>query len=140
MVLHASTRTVAVMAVTGLMVAGAAGTAAASQAQWPHEGPYKGKVVSPTGLNVRTGPTTRHRVLDVLPHGTVVKIKCKVNGQNVDGNPRWYKLEDKRFAKGFASARYIRNIGPAPRLCRHQPHMMKDSQEQNWKEFGQPMG
>jgi SH3 domain-containing protein len=140
MVLHTSTRKVAVMAVTGLLVAGAAGTATASQPQWGHEGPFKGQVTARTGLNVRTGPSTRHRVLDVLPFGTVVKIKCKVNGQNVAGNPRWYKLNDKRFAKGFASARYIRNIGPAPRFCREKPRMMKDTQEQNWKEFGQPKG
>lgn len=140
MMLHVSMRKAAVMATTGLLVAGAAGTATASQPQWGHEGPFKGKVISRTGLNVRTGPSTRHRVLDVLPSGTIVKIKCKVHGQNVDGNSLWYKLNDSRFAKGFAAARYIRNVGPAPRFCHERPHMMKDTQEQSWKEFGQPKG
>ncbi len=140
MMLHASMRKAAVTAVAGLLVAGTAGTAAASPAQPAHEGPYRGKVISRTGLNVRTGPSTRNRVLDVLPHGAIVRIECKVHGQNVDGNSLWYKLNDRRFAKGFAAARYIRNVGPAPRFCHHEPRVMKDSQDQNWKEFGQPVG
>jgi uncharacterized protein YraI len=82
-----------------------------------HKGPYKGKVIARTGLNVRTGPSTHYRVVDTLPSGAVVGIKCKVNGQNVGGNPRWYKLNDGRYVDGFSAARYIANIGPAPKYC-----------------------
>jgi len=85
-----------------------------------HKGPYKGKVIARTGLNVRSGPSTHHRVVDVLPSGAVIGIKCKVNGQNIGGNPRWYKLNDHRYVDGFSAARYIANIGPAPKYCHHR--------------------
>ncbi len=140
MVLHSRFHRFAAAAATGLLAVGtAAGTAAASDAAQMDRGPYKGLVIAKTGLNVRTGPSTHHRVVDVLPHGTVVKIRCKVNSQWIDGNPRWYKLADGRFAKGFSAARYIKNIGPAPHFCRNQ-HMTKSAEEQTWKQFGQPIG
>lgn len=140
MVLHGTFRRCAAATATGLLAVGAAaGTAYASGTAEMDRGPYKGRVIAKTGLNVRTGPSTHHRVVDVLPHGTVVKIRCKVNGQWIDGNPRWYKLADGRFAKGFSSARYIKNIGPAPHFC-HKSNMVKSAEEQAWKQFGQPVG
>ncbi|MCF6524250.1 SH3 domain-containing protein [Streptomyces sp. JJ36] len=108
---------IALTTATGVLAAGtAAGPALANQAV-PDDGPYKGRVIAKTGLNVRTGPSTRFRVVDVLPFGTVVGIRCKVRGEVIDGNPRWYKLNDGRFVDGFSAARYITNIGPAPRWC-----------------------
>ncbi|MCF6524675.1 SH3 domain-containing protein [Streptomyces sp. JJ36] len=78
---------------------------------------YLGKVIARTGLKVRTGPSQRHRVVGFLKHGQIVKIRCKVNGQVINGNPRWYKLANGNWM--WASARYIKNIGPAPHFCRH---------------------
>lgn len=50
-----------------------------------------------------------------VKYGTVVNIFCKTTGDNVDGNNRWYLLTDGTWAWG--SARYIENIGAAPRFC-----------------------
>ncbi|NJQ00864.1 SH3 domain-containing protein [Streptomyces zingiberis] len=76
---------------------------------------YKGRVIAHSGLLLRSAPNQGGRVVGSKPYGAIVKIKCKVNGQNIDGNPRWYLLADGQYA--FASARYIENIGPAPRWC-----------------------
>ncbi len=73
---------------------------------------YKGRVIAKSGLLIRSGPSQKHKVVGALPYGTVVNIVCKVNGQNIDGNPRWYLLSTGKWAWG--TARYIVNIGPAP--------------------------
>jgi hypothetical protein len=77
--------------------------------------PYKGRVIARTGLLLRDGPSRNAKVVGSVRYGTVVGIKCKVRSQVVNGNPRWYLLADGRWA--WASARYIRNIGPAPAWC-----------------------
>lgn len=76
---------------------------------------YYGKVIARAGLKVRSGPSQHHRWVGSLKYGEVVKIRCKVNGQWVDGNPRWYKLANGNYM--WASARYIKNIGAAPHFC-----------------------
>jgi hypothetical protein len=89
--------------------------ASTDRVAYPHRALYKGRVTSPFGLRIRSGPSARARVLGTLPQGALVWIQCKVNSQEVGGNPRWYKL-----AKGYwvwSPARFIRNIGPAPRFC-----------------------
>lgn len=77
--------------------------------------PYWGRVIARHGLLVRSGPSTRAKVIGALGYGQVVGIECKVSGQNIDGNPRWYKLADNAWA--WASARYVANIGTAPSWC-----------------------
>lgn len=79
---------------------------------------YWGKVIARTGLKVRSGPSQHHKWVGSLRNGEVVKIRCKVNGQWIDGNPRWYKLYNGNYM--WASARYIKNIGAAPHFCRHR--------------------
>jgi uncharacterized protein YgiM (DUF1202 family) len=79
---------------------------------------YWGKVIARAGLKIRSGPSQSYRVIGFLKHGQIVKIKCKVNGQWINGNPRWYKLADGRWA--WASARYIKNIGAAPEWCHYR--------------------
>lgn len=81
------------------------------------EGPFWGKVIAKIGLNVRSAPNTSSAIVDRLPFGAVVGIKCKVNGETVDGNPRWYKLNDNSYVDGWSAARYIENIGAAPTFC-----------------------
>ncbi|EST38719.1 hypothetical protein N566_06060 [Streptomycetaceae bacterium MP113-05] len=78
---------------------------------------YWGKVIARTGLKVRTGPSQNYKWVGTLHYGEKVKIRCKVNGQWIDGNPRWYKLYDGNYM--WASARYIENVGPAPHFCNH---------------------
>ena len=113
---------IALTAATGLIATGtAAGTAFAAQSA-PGDGPYYGKVIAKTGLNVRSGPSTDYGVVDVLKYNKVVKIKCKVRDESVDGNPRWYKLYDGRYIGGFSAARYIVNLGPAPHWCKPSSH------------------
>ncbi|MCX5205695.1 InlB B-repeat-containing protein [Streptomyces sp. NBC_00237] len=76
---------------------------------------YKGRVIARTGLLVRDRPDQGGRVIGKLPTGKIVGITCKVKGQTVDGNPRWYRLTDGTYA--WSSARYITNIGTAPHWC-----------------------
>ncbi|MGP3949539.1 SH3 domain-containing protein [Streptomyces sp. 7N604] len=77
--------------------------------------PYRGRVIARTGLLLRDAPNRNARVVGSVGFGTTVRINCKVNSENVDGNPRWYLLASGHWA--WASARYIENIGPAPHWC-----------------------
>ncbi|WP_051939426.1 SH3 domain-containing protein [Phaeacidiphilus oryzae] len=77
--------------------------------------PYQGLVISRLGLLVRNGPTTKAQVIGSLRYHQKVGISCKVKGQVVAGNPRWYKLSNGTYA--WASARYIANIGQVPPWC-----------------------
>jgi uncharacterized protein YgiM (DUF1202 family) len=105
---------VATISASGVLALSSAAGIAAADCHGMH-GPYRGRVISPIGLNVRTGPSTHHRIIGTLRAGQVVSITCKVNGQWIAGNPRWYKLSNHRSA--WSAARYIANIGPAPRFC-----------------------
>ncbi|KUL38828.1 hypothetical protein ADL22_16290 [Streptomyces sp. NRRL F-4489] len=96
-------------------VLGAGPAAAAAPPPGAH-GTYQGRVIAKTGLVLRSGPGTGYRAVGSLPYGTVVTLVCKVNGQNVGGNPRWYKLDAGRPAWG--AARYITTLGEAPAWCR----------------------
>ncbi|MGP3635324.1 SH3 domain-containing protein, partial [Streptomyces sp. 24-1644] len=79
------------------------------------QGDYRGRVTATTGLLLRDRPTRSSRIVGKVPYGAVVNIFCKTTGDNVDGNNRWYLLTDGTWAWG--SARYIANIGTAPRWC-----------------------
>ncbi|GAA4664635.1 hypothetical protein GCM10023347_15810 [Streptomyces chumphonensis] len=80
---------------------------AASHVRW-------GKVVTWRGVNIRSKPTTHSKVLGAYPYHAKIKIACKVKGQNIDGNNRWYKLYDR---KGWVTARYVKNLDYIP-WCR----------------------
>ncbi|MFJ2606130.1 SH3 domain-containing protein [Streptomyces sp. NPDC091279] len=75
---------------------------------------YRG-VVTAEELLLRSRPDRGSRVIRVAHRGERVWIDCKTPGQRVDGNPLWYLLTDGTWAWG--SARFIDNIGPAPRWC-----------------------
>ncbi|MBT2677072.1 SH3 domain-containing protein, partial [Streptomyces sp. ISL-14] len=66
-------------------------------------------------LLLRSAPNRRSQVIRVVHKGDIVRIFCKTPGQRVQGNPLWYLLADGTWAWG--AARYIENIGPAPRWC-----------------------
>ncbi|WP_105970655.1 SH3 domain-containing protein [Streptomyces geranii] len=78
-------------------------------------GPYQGVVTANGGLRLRSAPNRGSAIIRVVPQGAIVNIFCKTGGENVDGNSLWYLLTDGTWAWG--AARYIDNIGPAPRVC-----------------------
>ncbi|MEU3899636.1 SH3 domain-containing protein [Streptomyces sp. NPDC045251] len=75
---------------------------------------YRG-VVTAHRLALRTSPTRGGEVIRYAHRGETVRIYCKTPGDKVKGNPLWYLLTDGTWAWG--AARYIDNIGPAPRWC-----------------------
>ncbi|MFI1707527.1 SH3 domain-containing protein [Streptomyces griseoruber] len=75
---------------------------------------FRGRVTANT-LLLRSKPTRASQVIRSVHRGEIVSIFCKTPGQSVDGNPLWYLLTDGTWAWG--SARYIENIGEAPRWC-----------------------
>ena len=75
---------------------------------------YKGVVTADT-LALRSAPNRGSQIIRFAHRGDVVKIFCKTGGETVQGNPLWYLLTDGTWAWG--AARYIDNIGPAPRWC-----------------------
>ncbi|MEU6274699.1 SH3 domain-containing protein [Streptomyces populi] len=77
--------------------------------------PYRGRVTARGGLALRSAPTRGSQLIRVARQGEIVSIFCKTPGETVDGNPLWYLLTDGTWAWG--AARYIDNIGPAPRWC-----------------------
>ncbi|MFJ7770679.1 SH3 domain-containing protein [Streptomyces sp. NPDC097107] len=78
------------------------------------QGSYRG-VVTADRLALRTSPTRGGQVIRYAHRGETVRIYCKTPGDKVQGNPLWYLLTDGTWAWG--PARYIDNIGPAPRWC-----------------------
>ncbi|MFE7901751.1 SH3 domain-containing protein [Streptomyces sp. NPDC057424] len=75
---------------------------------------YKGVVTADT-LALRSAPNRGSQIIRYAHKGDIVKIFCKTGGETVKGNPLWYLLTDGTWAWG--AARYIDNIGPAPRWC-----------------------
>ncbi|MER5830992.1 SH3 domain-containing protein [Streptomyces sp. NPDC002130] len=75
---------------------------------------YEG-VVTANRLALRSAPNRGSQIIRFARRGDVVKIFCKTGGEKVQGNPLWYLLTDGTWAWG--AARYIDNIGPAPRWC-----------------------
>ncbi|MDV9173938.1 SH3 domain-containing protein [Streptomyces sp. W16] len=81
-----------------------------------HDNPrlYRG-IVTASELALRSRPDRGSRIIRYAYRGEHVSIFCKTRGSNVQGNHLWYLLTDGTWAWG--SARYIDNIGPAPRWC-----------------------
>ncbi|WP_167526717.1 MULTISPECIES: SH3 domain-containing protein [Streptomyces] len=75
---------------------------------------YEGVVTAGT-LALRSAPNRGSQIIRFAHRGDIVRIFCKAGGQTVQGNPLWYLLTDGTWAWG--AARYIDNIGPAPRWC-----------------------
>ncbi len=75
---------------------------------------YKGKVIANGGLTIRSAPSTHTSNKGNVAMGTTVTIDCKVHGTSVGGNRLWYRLTN---GKGWMAARYVTNIGSAPRYC-----------------------
>jgi len=63
-----------------------------------------GSVQSRIGQFVRSAPNTYRPAIGVYGSGARVSLGCKVNGENILGNPLWYKLANR---SGWMSARHI---------------------------------
>lgn len=74
----------------------------------------KGEVTARTGLILRSAPTRGSAVIRVAKYREIVKIYCRTQGQNINGNRQWYLLTDGTWAWG--SARYI-DARKTPRWC-----------------------
>ncbi|NEE12093.1 SH3 domain-containing protein [Streptomyces sp. SID7499] len=79
-----------------------------------NSGLYRGVVTAST-LALRSAPNRGSQIIRYAHRGDEVNIFCKTGGETVQGNPLWYLLTDGTWAWG--AARYIDNIGPAPRWC-----------------------
>lgn len=64
-------------------------------------------------LNVRSGPSTRYRVVGHRHSNRLVPVTCKTYGGSVRGNHTWYRLPHRR---GYVAARYVR-VGHAVPWC-----------------------
>ncbi|MBM7785230.1 SH3 domain-containing protein [Tenggerimyces flavus] len=71
----------------------------------------KGSTTKKPSVNLRSGPTNKAKLAGKLKYSTKVHVLCKLNGPKVGGNPRWYQLTDGKWV----SARYVKNVGKAPR-------------------------
>ncbi|WP_407563186.1 SH3 domain-containing protein [Streptomyces sp. 184] len=78
--------------------------------------PYRGRVLGSSVVYKRAAPTTRSEILGWADSGSIVRIQCKVIGQNVLGNNRWYRVP-VRGGYGYMSARYVLNLDQIP-FCR----------------------
>ncbi|WP_369172353.1 SH3 domain-containing protein [Streptomyces sp. R28] len=95
---------------------GSGGDGGGSGGDWDNGGRRfaTGRVTANT-LLLRSAPNRGSQVIRVVHRGDIVRIFCKTPGQRVQGNPLWYLLADGTWAWG--AARYIDNIGAAPRWC-----------------------
>jgi hypothetical protein len=66
-----------------------------------------------TALTKRAAPTTASAKVGSVALGAHVDIICKLEGQSVAGNNRWYFLTDHRWV----AARYVSNVGRAVGWC-----------------------
>ncbi|MER7935163.1 MULTISPECIES: SH3 domain-containing protein [unclassified Streptomyces] len=64
-------------------------------------------------LNVRSGPSTRYRVVGHRHSNRLVPVACKSYGGAVHGNHTWYRLPHR---KGYVSGHYVR-VGHAVPWC-----------------------
>jgi hypothetical protein len=76
---------------------------------------YLGRVVSPTGVVVRFGPTTVSARVGSYNDNALIRISCKVIGLNVNYNATWYKVANTTAE--WVSARYVDNVGAVPGYC-----------------------
>lgn len=101
-------RAIGVTAVAaGVSVAGATLPAQAASTE--------GQVTTRAGLTVRSAPSTHAAKVGSIAYNKTFPIECKVRGTSVDGNDLWYSLPPN--TNEWVSARYVRNVGPAPDWC-----------------------
>ncbi len=75
--------------------------------------PIRGKVNAPAGLSLRTGPSTRYRVITILPHGTSLTI----TGTSSD----WFRVT-AASKTGYVNSWFVTLVGtPSVAITRGNP-------------------
>jgi hypothetical protein len=64
---------------------------------------------------IRSGPGTQYAILGQVAINTNVNVSCKVNGQVIDGNPRWYRLYGQ--TSDYIAARWAQDLNGVPPFC-----------------------
>lgn len=104
----------AVLAASAITLAGASvATASAAGA----DNSTVGVVTARTGLVAHLSPSTHSPRVGKYRRGARLGLDCKVVGTNVGGNRRWYTIDSDASGLIWVSARYVRNVGAAPRTC-----------------------
>ncbi|MGH3735522.1 MAG: sporangiospore maturation cell wall hydrolase GsmA [Micromonosporaceae bacterium] len=75
-------------------------------------------------LNVRSGPSTRHRMERRLPNGSRVVVSCRTRGQSIRGTVATTNTWARLTAGGYASGAYLRGVTAAP-ACRSAAPVQK---------------
>lgn len=107
-------RTTPVLAAAGLLTGGLLAVTAAAPAGANSGDVVWGTVVSPSDLNLRSGPSTSASVVYRLPPGSQDRIECATDGSTVKGTSTWYWFTG---ARGWASAAYVDTGGRAVPSC-----------------------
>jgi lipoprotein-anchoring transpeptidase ErfK/SrfK len=77
-----------------------------------------GELLGPA--NVRAGATTEASIVGEFAGGERVKVLAEENGEDVGGNPKWYRVDGGRYAGGRVHSSLIRKVeapkpsGPPP--------------------------
>lgn len=76
---------------------------------------YVGKVDARGGLKAHFVPASGTPTIDSFANGSRIRLVCKVRSVEVKGNDLWYRVKARN--QKWVSAKYVDNIGRAPRLC-----------------------
>lgn len=76
-----------------------------------------GVVIAKGGLVAHATPSTHSPRVASYRAGKRLALDCKVVGTKVDGNRQWYTIRSDASGLLWVSARYVRNVGAAPRTC-----------------------
>lgn len=76
---------------------------------------YVGRVNSNVGLQAHYVPTSAAPRYGSYGDQTRLELLCKVRSVPIGGNDLWYLVRGSK--RRWVSARYVDNIGPAPRFC-----------------------
>lgn len=105
-------RTIAVLATIAATTAATLGVVAPPAEAAPG---YVGRVDADRGLVAHFVPTTAAPRYGSYPDGARLRLVCKVHSMSVGGNDVWYLVRGTH--RRWVSARYVENVGAAPRLC-----------------------
>ena len=84
-----------------------------SAPKWCDDSNANGRNSQGIGLNLRSGPTTKDKIVGSLPANAKVDLVCKARGETIRGNKLWYQTSDRKWV----TARYVDNVGKAPAYC-----------------------
>ena len=76
---------------------------------------YVGRVDAHRGLVAHYVPTAAAPRYGGYADGTRLRLVCKVHSVPIGGNDLWYLVQGSK--RRWVSARYVENIGSAPRFC-----------------------